>query len=94
MKPYLASLKEEWEEKCLDLSYKHDNEITLAIDDMWKWITKALKEQRKTVSERIGKMKLKKRSENDLTMYLGYGVPEIDYRVGYNQAIDNILEHL
>ena len=57
-------------------------------------IEKALKEQRKTVSERIGKMKLKKRSENDLTMYLGYGVPEIDYRVGYNQAIDNILEHL
>ena len=49
MKPYLASLKEEWEEKCLDLSYKLDNEITLAIDDMWKWITKALKEQRKTV---------------------------------------------
>ena len=47
-KDNLQKIKEEFEKKSLELSYKHDNEITLTIDDLWEWIehsiNKALKE--------------------------------------------------
>ena len=42
---------EAFEGKCLELSYKHDNEITLAIDDLWK-IVEAEK-KRAVVKERL-----------------------------------------
>jgi len=30
-------MREEFDGKLLELSYKNDNEITLAMDDIWEW---------------------------------------------------------
>ena len=37
-------LKEECEENLIELSYTHENEITLAMDDIWFFIDSKLKE--------------------------------------------------
>ena len=40
----LEKIRKEYEEKLLELSYRHDNEITLAMDDIWNFIQEKLEE--------------------------------------------------
>lgn len=40
--------REIFDEMCLGLSYQHDNELTLAIDDLWDWVSKYAKETAET----------------------------------------------
>ena len=48
-----TKLKKKFEEKCLELSYKYDNEITLAIDDLWSFIHSAVESERKQLEREI-----------------------------------------
>jgi len=41
-KQEIEEIRKRFEEKALELSYKHDNEITLAIDDLWKYVENLL----------------------------------------------------
>ena len=52
-----TQLKKKFEEKCLELSYKYDNEITLAIDDLWSFIHSVVEKQRKEIEKEIRGMK-------------------------------------
>jgi len=79
-----TQLKKKFEEKCLELSYKYDNEITLAIDDLWSFIHSALESERKQLEREIRGMKLNKDFK-----YFGY--EKID---GYLMACDELLDLL
>lgn len=41
------------EEKCLELSYKHHNEITLAIDDLKQFTSKVIKRVKNNILENM-----------------------------------------
>lgn len=52
MKKELTEAKK-FEEFMLGLSYKHDNEITLCIDDVWEYIQQQREEMVKALREKV-----------------------------------------
>ena len=72
----------EIEGKILDLSYKHDNEITLAVDDIIEIIRQAVKQVVESVP-------VKRKSTEDV-IRTDYNVVRMDYNDGYNRHVQKI----
>lgn len=45
---------------------------------------------RESLVEMVRGMNRQERAKGDLTMYVGYGHPETDYRTGYNQCLADL----
>ena len=89
---------QEFEMFMLGISYKHDNEITLCIDDVWEHIQSLLKQQREEILAAGYDEVSKTYSPDAIFDYLKQGdsadLAGGGFQIGYNQAIDDILRSL